>query len=164
VKYKKNLIGKKYIMISELVTKIKEGLEALQFEDTKPCFVTVEDTFTLTPTWYPYAVFEIDQIWGTREDSCNNNRKYTFKIQVYRAFEWLKGTEQEKRTIAREKIANIVDRLIFLYDKNEFLDWIVDNSEIVNFQFWTYSKADWKDWAWYMVQADLVLDKLYFIK
>lgn len=151
-------------MIETIEDKIKEGLTALQFEDTKVCFNSVEDTFTLTPESYPYAVFEIDSIGGTRFDNCHNNRIYTFKLQVFRDFASLSGTDQEKRRIARKQVAKIVDRLILLYDKNEFLDGIVDNSAIVNFKFGTYTKADGKDGAGYMVEAEIPLDKLIFIK
>lgn len=130
-------------MIQTIEDKIKEGLEGLQYEDERTCFSGgVEDTFTLKPGGYPYAVFEIDSIGGSRYDNCHNNRTYTFKLQVFRDFASLTGTEQEKRRIARKQVAKIVDRLILLYDRNEFLDGIVDNSAIVNFKFGTYTKAD----------------------
>lgn len=152
------------ITILELEEKIQSELEALQFEDTKSVFKTVEDTFTLTPSGYPYAVFEIDKIGGVRFDSCKNERKYTFQLQVFSAFESFQGTEQEKRRIARKQVAKIVDRLIFMFDRDEFLDGLVDNSDIINFQFGTFTKTDGKDGAGYMVEAEIPLDKLIFIK
>ena len=152
------------IKISELEEKINLGLQNLEFEDGKPCFKAVEDTFTLTPSGYPYAVAEIDQIGGSKLDSCRNNRNYTFKLQVFRTFEDLGGTDQEKRRKAKKQVAKIVDRLILLYDKNEFLDGLVDSTAIVNFQFWTFTKTNGKDGAGYMVEAEIVLDKLIFIK
>lgn len=153
------------ITIEELDNKIRLGLENLKYEDNKPCFMSVEDTFTLTPSaGYPYAVFEIDRIGGTKIDTCKNKRNYTFQLQVFRTFQDLQGSEQEKRRKAKKQVAKIVDRLILLYDKNEFLDGLVDNSEVVNFQFWTFTKTNWKDGAGYMVEAEIVLDKLIFIK
>lgn len=37
-------------MIETLEAKILEELQNLKYEDNKPCFTTVEDTFTLTPS------------------------------------------------------------------------------------------------------------------
>lgn len=150
--------------ILELEEKILAGLTGLQFEDETPCFHSVDPTYTLVPEGYPYASFEIENIGGVRFDSCHNERKYTFKLWVFRDFASLSGTAQEKREVARKQVAKIADRLILLYDKNEFLDGIVDNSEVVDFRFWTYEKTAWKDGAGYMLEATLNFDKLIFIK
>lgn len=153
------------IKIEELGNKIEEALTNLQFEDGKTCLVWVEETYTLTPNaGYPYAVFEIDKIGGERFNSCKNIRKYSFKMQVFSAFSSFDGTEQEKRRTARKQIAKIVDRLILKFDTNEFLDGIVDNSDIIDFQFGTFTNADGKDGAGYMVESEIPLDKLIFIK
>ena len=106
-------------MITELEAKIKEKLEAI--ED----LAFVYDYYEDKPEWYPYASFEFTNFQWKKENNCENSRDWVFGLLVFQ--ELSKKSRQEAKNI----INWITEKIIESFDKDEFLWWLVDKTEVV---------------------------------
>jgi len=110
-------------------------------------FANVYDFYVIENDGFPYVAFELSDFEWEKTDTCENKRIWTFKIVIFQEL-----TNMTRRE-AKKSLYNITEKVIDMFDKDQFLWWLVDNTEVVAWNMWQYSKE--KGWKMLFIEIDL---------
>jgi len=96
-------------------------------------FQVVYDYHTLTPSWYPYASFELTHFDGNPLDNCTDEVVLEFGILVYQETTSLGG-----RSVAKVKLYTILEKIIKTFRADATLSWSVVDLNFLRWELWTY--------------------------
>lgn len=136
-------------MITQIEAKIKEKLDAIDFS-------AVYDYYESRPSGYPFASFEFTNFLGEKVDNTTNKRKYVFWLLIFQELStaW--------RAKAKRIIYNLVERIVESFDKDQFLGWLVDDSDVVAWE--VANGKDNKKWDGIYCDITLTFDTTLDIK
>lgn len=119
-------------------------------------FVDVYDYHIIKNEGFPYWSFELLDFEGEVLDTCENKRFWTFKLVIFQ--EMTNITREE----AKDTLYSIAEKVIELFDKNQFLDWLVDNTEVINWSMDQYADKKW--WKTLFLEMNIKFETTLNIK
>ena len=122
-------------MIAEIRTAIKNKLDTLKWTG-KP-LVNVFDYFPINLAWYPSVMFEPAWLENSYMTTWDNYRTYKFKLVILQEF----STITRQRAI--EILVNAFDQVVYEFDKDYTLWWVIDKLDAVPGDFGSFQFESW---------------------
>lgn len=137
-------------VITNIETKITEKLNA------SGLFEWVYDYFIKKNDGFPYASFELQDFNWERLDTCNNTRKWVFKLVVFQEM------TNRTRVQAKNSLYEITEGVIGIFDWNELLGWEVTKTEVLAWWIWQYADDKW--WKSMFIEINIEFTTILQIK